>query len=108
MIYLYGLFMGCFVALTGAWKDTLFEEFQLVKFFRSPIITWLWYLILLHFYKGSSILLIVLSSAAMERVTVEGYKALIRQPPGKFESPTKDRGWLLDRLAPSGDTEKGD
>ncbi len=106
MLYLYGFFMGCFIALTGAWKDTLFEEFQLVKFFRSPIITGVWYLILLHYFKGSSILLIVLSSAAMERVTVEGYKALIRQPPGKFQSPTKDRGWLRERMKSSKNTEK--
>lgn len=98
VIYVYGLFMGCFIAITGAWKDTLFEKFEIVKFFRSPIITQVWYVVLLYFYRGMPILLILLASAALERVTVEGYKAIRRQPPGKFQSDTKDRGWLRDRL----------
>jgi len=98
LIYAYGLFVGCFIAITGSWKDTLFEKFEIVKFFRSPIITQLWYLLLLHHYKGRPLLLILLASAALERLTVEGYKAVRRQPPGKFQSITKDRGWLRDRL----------
>ncbi len=98
LIYVYGLFVGCFIAITGAWKDTLFERFEIVKFFRSPIITQVWYIVLLYLYRGSPIVLILLASAALERVTVEGYKAIRRQPPGKFQSDTKDRGWLRDRL----------
>jgi hypothetical protein len=104
--YFYGFFVGLFIAATGAWKDTLFEPFSLIKFFRSPLVTEAVYLILLFIYRpyinGFAILaLVLLASAALERVVIEGYKALIRQPPGKFKSPTKDRGWLLDRAAPS-------
>ena len=98
ILYVYGLLVGCFIAITGSWKDTLFERFDIVKFFRSPVITEVWYLVLLHFYGSRPLLLILLSSAALERLTVEGYKALRRQPPGKFQSATKDRGWLLQRL----------
>ncbi len=50
MIYLYGLLVGLFIATTGAWKDTLFEDFSLRKFFRSPLITEAVYLCLLYFY----------------------------------------------------------
>ena len=102
LIYIYGLFMGCFIAITGAWKDTLFERFKVITFFRSPIITQLWYLVLLYYYDGRPLILILLASAALERVTVEGYKAIKRQPPGKFQSNTKDRGWLLGRLKRAG------
>jgi hypothetical protein len=106
-IYLYGFFVGLFIAATGAWKDTLFEDFSLRKFFRSPLITEGVYLALLYFYRDAAeqfkfLLLILLSSAALERIVVEGYKAIIRQPPGKFKSPTKDRGWLLDRITARG------
>ena len=107
MIYVYGLFVGCFIATTGAWKDTLFEKFKIVKFFRSPIITEMWYLFLIYRYNGRPLPLILLASAALERLTVEGYKALKRQPPGKFKSPTKDRGWLLDRLKRQRNKEEG-
>jgi len=104
MIYFYGLLVGCFIAVTGSWKDTLFEKFEIVKFFRSPIVTQIWYILLLYLYNGRPLLLILLSSAALERITVEGYKALRRQPPGKFQSPTKDRGWLLKRLKRGGNS----
>ncbi|HEY0379846.1 MAG TPA: hypothetical protein VGC87_23215 [Pyrinomonadaceae bacterium] len=102
-IYLYGFFIGLFIASTGAWKDTIFEDFSLRKFFRSPLITEGVYLILLYFYWQQAqqfkfLWLILLASAALERVVVEGWKAIIRQPPGKFKSPTKDRGWLLNRV----------
>lgn len=98
MIYIYGFFVGLFIASTGAWKDTLFERFEFTKFFRSPLLAEFWYLFLLYRYQGRPMALILLASAALERLTVEGYKAIIRKPPGKFKSKTKDRGWLLDRL----------
>jgi hypothetical protein len=103
MTYIYGFLVGLFIATTGAWKDTLFEEFDPFKYFRSPLITEIVYLILLSFYRQEAnqfkfLFLILLASAALERVVVEGYKAIIRQPPGKFKSPTKDRGGLLNRM----------
>lgn len=98
MILFYGFFVGFFIAITGAWKDTLFEEFELRKFFRSPVLTEIWYLILFLIFFGQNIFLIVLASATLERFTVEGWKALIRKPPGKFKRPEKDRGWILKRF----------
>lgn len=98
LIYIYGFFVGLFIAITGSWKDTLFEEFDKVKFFRSPILTEFWYLVLIFTLPDENIILILLSSATLERFSVEGYKALIRKPPGKFKRPTKDRGWLLERI----------
>ena len=103
MLYLWGFFVGLVTASCGAWKDTLFESFELHKFFRSPVIAECMYLILLYFYFDLAkhfytLLLVLLAAASLERVAVEGYKAIIRQPPGKFRSPTKDRGWLRDRL----------
>ncbi len=99
-IYFLGFFGGLVTASVGAWKDTLFEPFEHLKFFRSPLVTEATYLILLYSYPDRQfkhLFLILLASAALERVVVEGYKAILRQPPGKFKSPTKDRGWLLDR-----------
>tara|TARA_Y100000310_G_scaffold300146_1_gene335579 strand:+ start:549 stop:854 length:306 start_codon:yes stop_codon:yes gene_type:complete len=98
MIHAMGFLLGLIIATTGAWKDTLFEDFSITKFFRSPIVTECWYLFLVFAFPGQPILLILLSSAALERLSVETYKALRRQPPGKFKRPTKDRGWLLERL----------
>lgn len=93
----YGFFLGLLIAVTGAWKDTLFEDFDRAKFFRSPLVTEAWYLLLLHKYEGP-LPLVLLSSVALERLTVEGYKALIRKPPAKFNRIGRDDGWLVERL----------
>lgn len=96
--YFLGFFVGLFIATTGAWKDTLFEEFEIKKYFRSPLVTQFWYIVLLVLFPKENWFLLCLGSATLERFSIEGYKALIRQPPGKFKSPTKDRGWLIKRL----------
>lgn len=98
MIYMLGFLLGLVVAACGAWKDTLFEPFSIAKFFRSPVVVELWFLFLLYAYPAYPVPLVLLSSVALERLSVEAYKAVRRQPPGKFKSPTKDRGWLLKRL----------
>lgn len=95
---LYGFFLGLVVAAIAAYKDTLFEDFEPVKFFRTPIVTELWYLALRNYYPDQPLSLVLLSSAALERLTVESYKAVRRQPPGKFQSPLRDWGWLRRRL----------
>lgn len=94
----YGLGVGLFIATLGAWKDTTFEPFEIRKFFRSPVVVEIWYLILLRYHPGQSFALLALASAALERLTVETYKAVRGIPPGKFLSPTRDRGWLLSKL----------
>ncbi len=96
--YFYGFFLGFVIAITGAWKDTLFEKFKIIKFFRSPLLTEFWYLVLILSLPGQSIILILLSSATLERFTTEIYKAVRRQPPGKFKNKTKDSGWIFERV----------
>lgn len=97
-----GIFTGLVTASMGAWKDTLFEPFEPAKFVRSPLVTELWYLILLNKYPDAPLPILLLAAAALERLSVEGYKSILRQAPGKFQSPTKDRGWLLDRMGIEG------
>ena len=43
--YYWGVVPGLLTALGGSYKDTLFEPFEPLKFFRSPFITALWYII---------------------------------------------------------------
>jgi len=103
----WGLFPGFITAMGGSYKDTLFEPFEPLKFFRSPIISFIWYLIIDHFYPRDSVILKIGLCSMMERITVEGYKAIYKPEPGKFKSCTceenkcvlmKDRGWFLDRI----------
>jgi hypothetical protein len=85
-------------ASCGAWKDTLFEKFSITKFFRSPIGISAWALILHHFYSLSPSLLVAAAASSLERLTVEGWKAVIRKAPGKFQREGRDSGWLKDRI----------
>lgn len=107
--WLWGLVPGLVTASVGAYKDTLFEEFDPVRFFRSPVIALAWYVAIDRFYRRAPVLLKIGLASTLERVTVETYKAVIRHPPGKFSNcrcapdgvgclVSKDRGWLLDRL----------
>lgn len=104
---LWGLVPGFITALGGSYKDTLFEPFEHLKFFRSPIICFIWYIIVDMVYKNQPVLLKIGLSSMMERITVESYKALYKPEPGKFKSCKcvknecvleKDRGWFLDRI----------
>tara|TARA_Y100000591_G_C21570196_1_gene563038 strand:- start:274 stop:621 length:348 start_codon:yes stop_codon:yes gene_type:complete len=103
----WGLLPGFLTAFGGAYKDTLFEPFEPLKFFRSPIVSFIWYIIIDHFYKKQSVILKIGLCSMMERLSVETYKAIYRPEPGKFKNCTcnngecqliKDRGWFLDRL----------
>lgn len=96
---LLALIIGFITASCGAWKDTLFEEFSLLKFFRSPIVILFWAAILSVSYSGSPALLIAAGASALERLSVEAWKAVIRKPPGKFNRVGQDSGWLKERLS---------
>lgn len=92
--------LGLSEALLGAWKDTLFEPFELTKFVRSPIVVMLWALIIgLWWFPGDHWFLVGASAMALERLSVETWKAMLRRPPGKFARSGRDNGWLSERLA---------
>jgi hypothetical protein len=93
------LFAGCIVAGCGAWKDTLFEPFSWVKFFRSPLLIFILAAILARIALPS-IIILVLSACALERLLTEGWKAIVRKPPGKFKGgKDQSKGWLRTRLS---------
>jgi hypothetical protein len=103
----WGLLPGFLTAFGGAYKDTIFEPFEPIKFFRSPIVCFIWYIIVDKIYPTQPVILKLGLSSMMERLTVESYKAIFRPEPGKFKRCTckenkcvleKDRGWLLERL----------
>ena len=105
--YLWGLVPGFLTAFGGSYKDTLFEPFEPLKFFRSPIVCLIWYIIIDFFYKKEPVILKIGLCSMMERLSVEMYKAIYRPEPGKFKNCKceknrcileKDRGWLLDRI----------
>lgn len=79
-----GLAVGTIIAAGGAWKDAPKEGFQVLKFFRSPIMTALFALLLSRL--TDSALLATVSAMGFERATVETYKTFFfpSGPPGKF------------------------
>lgn len=104
---LWGFLPGIITALGGAYKDTMFEPFEFIKFWRSPILTFIWYFIIDKIYPNYPVILKIGFSSMMERLTVETYKAVKKSAPGKFKNCTcvghkcilqKDRGWFIDRL----------
>jgi hypothetical protein len=103
----WGFLPGFLTAIGGSYKDTLFEPFEPLKFFRSPIVCFLWYIIIDSIYKNEPVILKIGFSSMMERISVEFYKAVYKPEPGKFKNCKcvnekcvleKDRGWFLDRL----------
>ena len=83
-IPLVGLVVGLIVACGGGWKDAPKEGFDLVKFFRSPMMTVVWALILSRL--TDSALLIAVGAIGFERATAETYKTFFfpSRPRGKF------------------------
>ena len=105
--YYWGVVPGLLTALGGSYKDTLFEPFEPLKFFRSPVVTVVWYIIIDFYYKKEPVILKIGLCSMMERLTVETYKAIYKPEPGKFKNCKcvnnkcvleKDRGWFLDRI----------
>lgn len=103
----WGFLPGLLTALGGAYKDTIFEPFEFMKFWRSPILTFIWYLIIDIFYPTQPVILKIGFASMMERLSVETYKAVFNHAPGKFLNCNcvdnkcilqKDRGWFWDRI----------
>jgi hypothetical protein len=104
----WGLLPGFLTAFGGSYKDTLFEPFEPLKFFRSPIVCFVWYIIINSIYVNDAVILKIGLCSMMERLSVETYKAVYKPEPGKFKNCKcvknecvleKDRGWFLDRLS---------
>ena len=83
-----GFFGGLAVAIGGAYKDAPYEGFDVKTFWRSPLIGAVEAPIIASFFPGSPDTLILLSTIATERLTVELYKAHRAKAgvykPGKF------------------------
>jgi hypothetical protein len=79
-----GLVVGLIVAIGGGWKDAPKEGFDLLKFFRSPIMTVTYALILSAFTDRH--LYIAAASIGFERATAETWKTFFfpSKPRGKF------------------------
>lgn len=95
-----GFLTGLSVAILGAWKDTMYEGFSVIKFIRSPLCGCLGAVVAYLIYGSRlDIFLLFACAVTIERLMVETYK-MLHWPykPGKFSSPTRDRGWLIKRL----------
>lgn len=80
-----GFVSGLLVALGGSIKDAPYEGFEVGKFIRSPIIGAVEAPILGKAFKEPHPVLLGLSTIACERITVETYKLIRVQTPGKFK-----------------------
>jgi hypothetical protein len=81
---LIGIGVGVIVAIGGCWKDAPKEGFDLLKFFRSPLMT-LFYAMALAMICHSAVQIAV-AAVGFERATVETYKKFFfpTKAPGKF------------------------
>ncbi|HYC51241.1 MAG TPA: hypothetical protein VEB19_09065 [Gemmatimonadaceae bacterium] len=81
---LVGFAVGIVIAIGGGWKDAPKEGFDLLKFFRSPILTVIYSVLLSRF--TDSYLLMACGSIGFERATAETYKTFFfpSKPRGKF------------------------
>lgn len=79
-----GLGVGMLLALGGAWKDAPKEGFDIVKFFRSPMMTIVYALMLSTLTTDH--VLVAAAAIGYERATAETYKTFFfpSKPRGKF------------------------
>ena len=79
-----GLIVGLVVAVGGGWKDAPKEGFSILKFFRSPLMTVSYALLLAAITDRH--LLIAAAAIGFERATAETWKKFFfpSTPPGKF------------------------
>jgi hypothetical protein len=82
VVFFIGTAGGWISAFGGAWKDAPIEGFELFKFFRSPVIT-AWYALLLSLFT-ENYLFIAVGALGYTVATIETYKT--------FFFPTKPRG----------------
>ncbi len=97
-VYVLALTIGVLTAVCGAWKDTLYEPWDQVKFFRSPLLVLGWAVVLNEVAPTGPVLLVGLAASALERLSTEAWKAVVRKPPSKFNRDGRDSGWLLERM----------
>lgn len=97
--------IGLIVAGIGALKDTLWEEFSWLKFFRTPTLITICVvgLMLLLWrqtapYGFLNVIIYVGAAAGAERLITDTYKVIRRQKPSKFNRPQRDTGWLKERI----------
>ena len=92
-----GLAVGMVIAFGGAWKDAPKEGFEALKFFRSPITTVVFAVLLSRL--TSSYLLIAVASIGYERATAETYKTFFfpSKPRGKFQGKPIHHPIMLER-----------
>lgn len=88
---------GWISAFGGAWKDAPIEGFELLKFFRSPLIAFGWALLLSRF-TGSYIYL-VMAATGYTIATIETYKTFFfpHKPRGKFAGMPVHHPAMLER-----------
>jgi hypothetical protein len=79
-----GLLVGAIIAVGGAWKDAPKEGFDPLKFFRSPLMTVAYAMLLSR--TSTDYLLIAAAAIGFERATAETYKTFFfpSRPRGKF------------------------
>jgi hypothetical protein len=79
-----GAFGGWLTAFGGAWKDAPVEGFETLKFFRSPLISLFWAVVVANFTE--SWLYIGVAGAGYSVATIETYKTFFfpSKPRGKF------------------------
>ncbi|HEX6924966.1 MAG TPA: hypothetical protein VF167_06030 [Longimicrobiaceae bacterium] len=79
-----GSFGGWLTAFGGAWKDAPVEGFEILKFFRSPLISLFWAVVMAFF--TDRWLYIGVAGAGYSVATIETYKTFFfpSKPRGKF------------------------
>jgi hypothetical protein len=84
LVLLVGSAGGWISAFGGAWKDAPVEGFELLKFFRSPLVALAFAAVLGHLTE--SLLLVTLSALGYTIMTIETYKTFFfpNKPRGKF------------------------
>lgn len=88
------LIIGVFIALSGMLKDAPFEGFDLIKFFRSPIVAVIVGIFLLFLFPDVSGKYFLLAIAGGERIISEFYKKIFRgRIPGKFKQKEFNKTW---------------
>ena len=94
---LVGLATGLIVAIGGGWKDAPKEGFDLLKFFRSPIMTVLYAIALSIFAENFGV--IAIGAVGLERATAETYKTFFfpSKPRGKFSGKPIEHPEMLRR-----------
>jgi hypothetical protein len=97
---LIGFLVGLICSLGGALKDSPYEGFQSAKFLRSAGVGTFWGIVL-SWYDASPIIIFCVCGY-LERFTVEGYKIIRAQRPGKFDLPHASqlgRNWGFRKVA---------